>query len=186
MIRRPLLLDEQREPSIRQLLGRLLTRAREADFAVARIRIAAIDLEPAELVRVRRCRVLVGRLDATTFAEAAHSIHLPPRRRNLEVLLAFADSGRVEVRAAGPDAWSPDFSVMRGLRTPVPGCARPVAIVGAHYFAKPFPVGGPALTCVVRGRETGERLGARFEEVWQRGHDVLPVVREGLENLLGQ
>lgn len=185
MIRRPLLLDEQREPSVRRLLGRLLARAHEADFAVARIRIAAIDLEPAELARVRRCRVLVGRFDATTIAEAAYAVHLPIRRRNLEVLLGFVDSGQVEVRAAGPDAWSPDFSVLRGPHRLVPGCVHTVAVVGAHYFAKPFPVGGPALTCVVRGRAAAARLRARFDEVWHRGHDVLPVVREGLEHLLG-
>src|SRR5204862_7396660 len=58
------LLDE-RTSNMRNVIGDLLQRASHADFAVARIRLAAVSLSAAELQHVR-CRVVLGRLDVAS------------------------------------------------------------------------------------------------------------------------
>src|SRR6202007_2430625 len=58
------LLDE-RNSSMRDVIGALMQRASHADFAVARIRLAAISLSASELQHVR-CRVVLGRLDVAS------------------------------------------------------------------------------------------------------------------------
>jgi hypothetical protein len=179
----PLLLDERASPPLREVIGALLASAREACFAVARVRLAGIDLSASELAGVRRCRVLLGRLDADVLADAEAAARRGELRRNLQVLAAFLASGRVEVRAAGLEAWVPDFSVFMGLPADaVPGgCA---AIVGGHYFHRPFPVTGPSLTCVIPGGAAARRAARRFEELWAAAHDVLPVVEDAIARAL--
>lgn len=180
-----LLLDERSSPSPREVIGALLGAAREACFAVARLRLAAIDLRASELAGVRRCRVLVGRLDADVLADAAAAAHGAELRRNLETLAGFLASGRVEVRAAGREAWVPDFSVFIGLPADVvPGGG--AAIVGGHYFLRPFPVAGPSLTCVLPDGAAARRAARRFEELWAGGYDVLPVVRDAIARALAE
>ena len=181
----PLLLDERSSPSLREVIGALLGSAREACFAVARIRLAGIDLGASELAGVRRCRVLLGRLDADVLADAEAAAQAGALRRNLEALAVFLASGRVEVRAAGREAWIPDFSVFTGLPADaVPGGA--AAIVGGHYFLRPFPVAGPSFTCVIPGGAAARRAARRFEELWAAGYDVLPVVRDAIARALAE
>ena len=43
------LLDETRAPSVREIMGRLLSGAETAAIAIAHVRLAAIDLQPANL-----------------------------------------------------------------------------------------------------------------------------------------
>lgn len=177
-----LLVSDRSRPTLRQLLGGLLSRAVEADFAVARIRLAVIDLSARETARVRRCRVLVGQLDVDALAGAGGGADDPARSNRVAVLRDFVESGRLEIRAAGLATWLPDFSVMRG----VAGVAdETVAVVGAHYFSRTYPTGGPAFTCVLAGRAAAAEAGARFEELWDRGYDVAPVLRQALERLGG-
>ena len=57
------LLHEHSEPTLRQVIGTLLSRSARADFAVGNVRLAAIDLSAVELGRVRSCRLLLDRLD---------------------------------------------------------------------------------------------------------------------------
>ncbi|HEX7091525.1 MAG TPA: hypothetical protein VF192_15400 [Longimicrobiales bacterium] len=181
----PLLLDERSTPPLRDVIGLLLGSAREACFAVQRIRLAGIDLGASELAGVRRCRVLLGRLDADVLADAQAAAHAGGLRRNLEALAAFLASGRVEVRAAGREAWVPDFSVFLGVPAGLaPGGS--VAVVGGHYFLRPFPVGGPSLTCVLPDAGAARAAARRFEELWAVGYDVLPVVREAVGRALGE
>ncbi|MBX6364346.1 MAG: DEAD/DEAH box helicase family protein, partial [Gemmatimonadetes bacterium] len=181
----PVLLDERTGPSIRAVLGAALAGAGEADFAIARVRLAAVDLTSRELSRLRRCRVLLGQVDANTFADAgAASATSPERRAQLDVLLQFLESGRAEVRAAGSEAWTPDFSVLCDVRwTPAdePG---DVAVLGAHYFAKPFPVRGAALTVLTSEPAVVEALRRRFLELWRRGYDVAPVLGDAIAAML--
>lgn len=179
----PILIDQRCSPSLREILGALLSRATEADFAIARIRLDGIDLAPGEIATVRRCRVLVRRIDADTLSDAAYAAGDPDRRRHLEVMHRFIESGRLEVRAASFDAWSPDFSVLRGVTDSSAG--PDLVVVGAHYFARPHPSDGPAFTCVIPGGSAARRAAARFEEIWRRGYDVLPVLKETLARLLG-
>ncbi|HUG41218.1 MAG TPA: hypothetical protein VMM12_12075 [Longimicrobiales bacterium] len=168
----PLVLDERAPVSVRARIGTLLADAATADFAVARIRLAALDLAAREVARVERCRVLLGTLDAATLLDAAESGPAGAAGR-LMVLRSFAASGRLEVRSAGLAGWTPDFSIFRGTGT--------TALLGAHYFGAPYPVFGPSFTAIVEQPVSQHLLEVRFEELWRRGHDVLPAIQVVLE-----
>ena len=176
MSRAPLLVDERGDVPLRDRIGRLLSGASTADFAVARIRLAALDLQSGEVTGLDRCRVLLGQLDAGTLLEVAEAVPTTATGR-LEVLTSWAGSGRLEVRSAGIAGWTPDFSVFRGPSD--------VALLGAHYFGSSYPSVGPSLTAVVRERSSIDLMAARFEELWTLGHDVLPAVRGVLERAHG-
>jgi hypothetical protein len=179
------LLDDRRHPSVRTVVGSLLARAGAADFAIARVRLTAVDLSERELGSVERCRVLLGRLDADTLsaplpAQAADGGGEPGR---LEALHRFLASGRVAVRTAGATLWLPDFSVLSGLPAQDGITAGGVCLVGAHYFARPYPTRGPALTCLLTDRDSVAAAAERFEELWDLGYDVLPVIIQTLDAL---
>lgn len=180
-----MLLDGRRQPSLRSVVGTLLARATAADFAISRVRLAAVDLTPDELDNVQRCRVLLGRLDIDALvAPLEHGESTSDRAPHLTALRAFLASGRAAVRTAGTTLWLPDFSVLSGPagRDGVPaGC---VCLIGAHYFARPYPTRGPALTCLLSDADSVARARERFDELWELGYDVLPVITETLDALL--
>jgi hypothetical protein len=173
------LLDEETDPPLRSVIGRLMASATTADFAVAAARLAAIDLTEEETAGVARCRILLGRLDAQELASLGE--HRAALRPQLLVLQRFLLSGRVEVRSAGMAAWLPDFSVYSGLRH---GAAREVCVVGAHYFRVPWIEDGPSLTCVLSSQPAVTRAQRRFERLWEHAHDVMPAVVAALEQVL--
>lgn len=154
--------DETATVPVRARIGRLLGGADTADFAVARIRLAALDLQEREVAGVRRCRVLLGRFDAVTLHESLEG-------SSLRVLRAFIGSGRLEVRSAGLAGWIPDFSVIGGNP--------PVALFGAHHFGSPYPFVGPSFTVETSEPDAVALAGERFESLWGHGHDVLPAIR---------
>ncbi|MFS8636862.1 MAG: hypothetical protein FWJ74_02175 [Gemmatimonadota bacterium] len=170
-----ILLDEHSSPSLRQVLGSSLARATEADFAVARIRLAQIDLTPAEVARVRRWRVLLGRLDVESLTRPFQ--HRNPQQDALTLLRLF-DNGRMAVRAAGLQGWNPDFAVLRGLDG-----GGVLTLVGSIYFGTPQHTDGPSFTCILTTPSHAAAATARFDVLWQRAYDVEPVVREALERL---
>ena len=47
-------------------------------------------------------------------------------------LLRFLRSGAVEIRSAGMNGWTPDFSIYRGIEPN--GGIDAVCLLGAHYF----------------------------------------------------
>ncbi len=173
----PRLLGTGKGPTLRDVVGRLLRISRQADFALGRIRLAAVDLLPQEMTGIERCRVLIGRLDAATLLDAALDARRDASgRRRIAVLRELAMSGSLEARAAGIEGWSPDFSVFRGSVAPV------AALIGAHWFHTP--PAGTASTAILHGdAEPSEILAltSRFEALWAAGHDVLDVVREALD-----
>ena len=174
------LLDETRAPSVREIMGRLLSGAEAAALAIAHVRLAAIDLQPAELGQLQHCRLLLARFDSS-FAADAQSLTLDPTRFvQLQRLLAFAESGRLDVHAARSQLWLPDFSVYRGK-----GGRQSALLLGAHYFKQPYPSNAAALTCVIRDEGAVARAAERYESLWQQSHDVLPVITETLSELLG-
>lgn len=196
-------LDERSDPSLRRVLGRALARSRAADFAVTRVRLAGIDLSAGEFARMHRCRVLVGQVDADTLADPLASAHRDATRlARLRTLDDIIRSGRLRVRAAGIESWSPDFSVLytptgaasaadtradtggRAVADSSPGESSGVAFFGAHYFARPSTPAGPAWTCMVSDRAVVERARDRFEHLWTRGYDVLPVIDEAIGRLV--
>ena len=165
--------------SLRERIGDLLARAEAADFAVARIRLAGIDLTPGELGGIRRLRVLLGELDASTLADASETGPDPVRRGNLRRLLELARSGRLEVRSAGLAAWMPDFALIRP-----PGSGPPSTLMGSIYLGTPYLTVGPSFTCVTTSRSAARVAGHRFEELWDHGHDVLPAIVAVLERFV--
>lgn len=180
---RAALIDESSDPPLRTVLGTLLARSRHADFAIRRIRLAGIDLSPAELGPLQTCRVLVGRLDAGALHDLPGNT-AAPRRAALDRLLRFARSNRLAVRAAPTAGWNPDFSVLHGLQaagtSPITACC----LVGSHYFHEPDPPDGPAFTTLLTAPAAVAAVLRRFETLWTSGYDVLPAVTTALETLL--
>lgn len=195
-----LLFDERSDPPLRSYFGYLLAHAVEADFAVARIRLAGIDLTGSELSGVSRCRLLLGRLDVETLADAGQDVYSnPERRERIEGLLRFVGSGRIRIHAAGIQEWSPDFSVLRRVSREsvyAPGASGgavstagadadgAVVVLGPHHFARTHPLSGPAMTALIPGLEAARLAGRRFDEMFARGYDVTGVVLELLSDLL--
>jgi len=166
--------DERDRPTMRETLGVLLTRARTADIAISHMRLAGLDLGTAEVGSITRCRVMLGHFDAAVLLD-----DWEPGQVN--VLAAFARSGRLEMRTARHHIWNPGFSIFGGL----PGESS-TALLGAHYFGRPYPRFGIAFTCVTTQPETVQACCTRFEELWQAGYDVLPVITDTLNRLLAE
>jgi hypothetical protein len=163
------LLDDTSSPPLRQVIGELMIGAERVDFAIARIRLAALDLSEEEVTGPDRTRVLLGQLDASTLLDAGAA-----DRTAVAGLIRWARSGGLEVRSAGIGAWTPDFSVFHGSN----GGA---ALVGAHYFGSPQLTVGPSFTVVSMEPETRRILARRFDGLWERSHDVLPAIVDVLE-----
>lgn len=171
------LLDERSRPPMRAVFGALLAVSREADIAVARVRIGALDLDADELRSLRRCRILIGRLDA-------HALSVRPgsggrSAARFEPLLRFLESPVVRIRSAATSLWTPDFSIYRGMTGA--GGIPALCLVGAHYFHEP-PASGPSFTWAADDPAAVERASRRFEEVWAQGHDVRDAVVQAIRH----
>lgn len=166
--------DEGADRPLRSVIGALLEKSRTADLALGRVRLAALDLAEAEVRGPERCRVLLGQLDAAALLDAR-----PGSGPALRRLADWLSSDRLDVRSAGIGAWTPDFSIYRdraGLST---------CLIGAHYFGHPQLTVGPSVTVVLEGSEGATLLQSRFDEVWQRAHDVAPAILEVLRRAAG-
>lgn len=165
------LLDERSAPSLREVIGGLMVDADTVDFAIARIRLANLDLADDEVNGPRRTRVLLGHLDASTLLDARTAADTTVAR-----LDRWARSGRLAVRSAGIGAWTPDFSVYH--RPDGSSC-----LMGAHYFGSPQLTVGPSFTTVSEDPASARLLQRRFDELWERSHDVLPAIIGVLERV---
>jgi len=175
------LLDERSSPPLRQVIGELMTGAERVDFAIARIRLANLDLSEAEVTGPDRTRVLLGHLDASTLLDAGAA-----DRTAVAGLIRWARSGRLEVRSAGIGAWTPDFSVYQGAAGETEADTNGGAcLVGAHYFGSPQLTVGPSFTVVSTAADVRETLARRFDALWDRSHDVLPAIVDVLERARG-
>lgn len=161
-------LDELSAPSMRETLSALMSASTRIDMAVAHMRLAGIDVHAGEIGRLQRMRLVMGKLDAEVLLQA-QTRPLDQLRR----LRALAGSGLLEVRTAPRFQWRPDFSVFDRA-----------ALIGAHYSELPYPSDGIALTCVVTDPNAVRRCKRRFEQMWELGYDVLPIVIETLDELL--
>lgn len=159
--------DERAQRPLRSVIGQLLEESSCVDLAIARVRLATLDLTQAEVEGPARCRVLLGQLDASTLHDAATvpAARGPAFRRLAEWLV----SERLEVRSAGLGAWTPDFSVFSGPD-------RATCLLGAHYFGSPQLTVGPSVTLIMTDEDVAQLLRERFQELWDGGHDVAPAI----------
>lgn len=167
------LFDERTGPPLRARIGGLLAAGHDASFALDRIRLAVLDLTDSELTGLRRCRVLLGHLDASTLLDAT-DVGGQRTRPDLGPLLRFMDRGRLEIRSAGLAGWNPDFAVVRGSNSAV-------GVLGTIRFGGLETHAGPGFTAVVTDPAATGLLQRRFDELWEVSHDVLPAVRPVLE-----
>ncbi len=161
-------LDEFTTPSMRETFSALMSSSTHVDMAVAHLRLAGLDVQAAETLRLRRLRVVVGKLDADALLQARSRPTEQIRR-----LRALVGSGLLEVRSVPRFQWHPDFSVFDDA-----------ALIGAHYSELPYPADGIALTCVLTEPNARRRCARRFDQMWELGYDVLPVVADMLDELL--
>lgn len=163
--------DERSARPLRSVIGELMVGSDQVDLAIARIRLAALDLTPEEVEGPSRCRVLLGHLDASTLHDAAtNSAARGPALSRLGEWLA---SDRLEVRSAGLGAWTPDFSVFGAGR-------ETTCLLGAHYFGSPQLTVGPSVTVTTTDTDAAHLLRRRFQELWERAHDVSPAIADVL------
>jgi hypothetical protein len=174
------LLDHTSTPTVRETIGRLMTAATHADVAVAHVRLAGIDLQPEEIARLEKLRLLLARFDATFAADAHALMNEPQRAEHLKRLLGFVESGRVEIRSTSVALWLPDFSVFRGIGPEQPD----TLVLGAHYFRELFTPKGTALTCIVLDEAAIGRAVRCFDSLWERGYDIRPAITDTLRDAL--
>lgn len=166
----PHFLDERSQPDFRAVFGLLARRSGRFDSAVARIRLAGLDLRPDELRGVDRIRVLLGQVNGLTLRSEAEAMLVDPvKATNLRNLVALIEAGRIEIRSAPLAGWSPDFTVFHRKGRPW------TVLIGLHWFARPFPNRGPALASL-HGAAASSRSSTRFGELWKKGHDIGPAI----------
>lgn len=162
----PALLDERSDPDFRRVFGWLCSRSTEVDVALTRIRLSTLDLDPEEVAGLRRLRLLLAEVNAVSLDVEAHALLGDPRRgATLRHLGKLLDVGVIEIRAAPLAGWSPDFTIFGSKDGPE------AALLGYHWFQRPFPHRGPALAAL-HGPEDAARVKARFAEAWARAHDI--------------
>ena len=179
---KPTLLDERSSPDFRTTFGELLGGSVSVDVALRRIRLGGVDLEEGEVGRIRRIRLLLCEVNALSLgAEAEAAVANPGAGGNLELVLGLMREGRLSVRAAPLGGWSPDFSVFYGDAPDGDAGDKPEwALLGVHWFQRPYPHRGPAFASL--HREGGARMAARrFQHLWDQAHDIGPAVRSILE-----
>jgi hypothetical protein len=171
----PQLFDERRRPDFRDVYGWLLPRSLRLDVALTRIRLSTLDLGGRELAGVCAIRLLLAEINAAQLDAEAHGVMLREDKRETFYALSkrLAD-GVIEIRSAPLGGWSPDFSIFHDENGPA------VVLVGPHWFERPFPHRGPAFAAL-HGPESASEALRRFEETWERAHDIGPAVLSILE-----
>jgi hypothetical protein len=161
------LFDERSRPAdFRTVYGSLLQNAAGLDVALTRIRFSDLDFRRGELEGLGSLRLLLAEVNAVHLDAEAHAVMFrSEKRESIAMLTKLLGAGVIEVRSAPLGGWSPDFSVFRGQEGPSS------VLIGFHWFERPFPHRGPALTSL-HGPEGARLAGRRFEECWERAHDV--------------
>jgi hypothetical protein len=171
----PRLFDERSRPDFREVFGRLLMSSERLDVALTHIRLSTLDLGSRELEGVRSIRLLLAEVSAVQLDAEAHAIMLRDDKRDtLRALAARLADGVIQVRSAPLGGWSPDFSLFRGAEGPR------AVLLGFHWFERPFPHRGPAFASL-HGSDAARGALVRFDEAWDRAHDIGPAVLSILE-----
>lgn len=164
------LLDERQRPDFRDVFGALARESWQICTAVTRVRLTTVDLGPEEVARVQDFRVLLSELSALRLESEAHMlVHQRKRADHLSLFTDLLETGRLQVRSAPLGGWSPDFTVFGQEGGPR------WLLTGFHAFDRPYPHRGPALA-TLHGAEAARTAAARYEELWEAGHDVGPTL----------
>jgi hypothetical protein len=155
----------------------LIAASTEIAFAVARVRLSALESIARMIPELERCRLVLAQFTASGLILPHDVIH--DRRDGLLQLLEYARSERIEVRSAGASRWEPDFSLFR-LRAD----GDSVCMLGAHHLLPAENDIEWPLTCVLTQRSAVKRAHTHFESVWQSAHDVKPAIVGILEQEL--
>lgn len=162
----PRLLDERARPDFRDLYGWLLPRSTRLDVGLTRIRLSTLDLGRGELAGVRSIRLLLAEVNAVQLDAEAHGVMLRDEKRDvLHALSERLSGGIIEVRSAPLGGWSPDFSIFHDVHGPA------AVLIGSHWFERPFAHRGPAFAAL-HGPEAATDAAKRFDEAWERAHDI--------------
>lgn len=166
------LLDERSSTPFRQVFGRLLSRSRELDTAIRRIRLSGVDLSAREVDGLARLRILIADINAQTLEEEAFALLMDPgKRATLRRIQTLLADGTLELRSAPLAGWSPDFSIFSGARGPE------ALLMGLHWIQRPFPHRGPAWMACFGPLEARNGL-ERFNELWVGSHEIgVPILR---------
>lgn len=166
------LLDERSPTPFRQVFGRLLSRSRELDTAIRRIRLSGVDLSAREVDGLSRLRILIADINAQTLEEEAFALLMDPgKRETLRRIQTLLEDGTLELRSAPLAGWSPDFSIFSGSGGPE------ALLMGLHWIQRPFPHRGPAWMACFGPQEARKGL-ERFNELWIGAHEIgLPILR---------
>ena len=168
----PCLLDERSRPDLRSVYGALAARSRRLDAAVARIRLAGMTLNDRELAGMGQVRLVLAEMNALALSVDADAVACDPvRRHRLVMLQTLLRQETLRVRLAPLAGWTPDFTIFSGEALPGGNEYPHTLILGLHWFERPFPHPGPALSAVMTG-EAVLLAAERFERLWERGHDV--------------
>lgn len=171
------LLDERSAPDFRAVYGRLFEAARRVDVAVRKIRLSGMSLGSRELEGPGRIRVVLAEINVLTLSSEAEALAVEATgRRRLRVLSSLLSEEALQVRSAPLAGWAPDFSVFQRP-------AGPVALLGPHWFHRPYPHRGPAFASMHTGAEA-ELVDRRFRGVWESAHDVSAAVKGILRQAL--
>lgn len=166
----PQLIDERSDPNFRDVYGLLARRSGTLDAAVSRIRLSGLDLRPEELRKLERIRVLLTEVNAITLRSEAEACLADPNKvSNLANVVELMEKGVIAVRSAPLAGWAPDFSLFGRNGRPW------MVLVGLHWFARPYPHGGPALASL-HGPEAAGRTARRFSTLWRGAHDIGPAI----------
>jgi hypothetical protein len=168
----PILIDERSQPGFRSHFVRAALGARAVDVAIERMRLDGVDLGRRELGHLTRIRVILANAEADVLLWEARRLRShPDRAAGLRFLIARLQRGTLSLRSCPLAGWSPDFSV---FHRPTEA---PIALLGHHWFQRPYPFRGPAFASIHRG-PGALRAAARFEELWSDSHDIGGAIQE--------
>jgi len=173
----PVLFDERSRPGFRGHFVRHALGAHSLDIAIERMRLDGVDLGRREMGHLSRIRVVLANAEAEVLLwDARRLMSRPDRVHGLRFMISKLERGVLSLRACPLAGWSPDFSVFH--RTD----EAPVALLGHHWFQRPYPFRGPAFGSIHSG-QGGRSAARRFEELWDASYDVGASIRELLSPL---
>lgn len=143
-----------------------LAAADELDVALTRLRVLALVMRSRDIRRLARIRLCVARAVVGDWeVEVRRALLDDVHRDRTRALVEALKQRRIEVRSAPLHGWSPDFSVFSEA-----GSVQ-AALLGSHWLDETPPDPGPLWAVEAVGGHAAP-MAVRFDELWDRAHDV--------------